>query len=407
MSLLASLVNLDTKSLIVVLFCGNITSFILLMSYRYTVKNLNEHRLFHCYSMAKICQAAGWILLSYRGQLPDPLSVNIGNSLLLLGFYLEAESILIISHEKKNKVYGATLVILIVSLVLFNGVEFIFPDAPLRVAVASFCVFCLFFIPTIRMMLSKDTRGFKRTVGIFYIIFISLQLPRTFFALYNNLGVLGNSAVQSLNFLSLIMLVILGLSAYLLLMKEYADQIIQNYAATDSLTGLLNRRTFIEKAQRHFDRHKSDKASLAVLLLDIDHFKTANDTFGYHIGEEMLKIMANMINQTLRVSDLSCRYVGETFVMLLPSITFEQASMIAERLMVQARHTTYDQRPELSFTASVGIRAGIPEPEETLIDFIDQADNNLHAVKKNSRTDIEPLHKYLRSISASDIAPKA
>jgi diguanylate cyclase (GGDEF)-like protein len=257
------------------------------------------------------------------------------------------------------------------------------------VAAASSCVFAILVLPNIKMLITRRISPFKRLVGIFYLLFTSLQLPRAFYAISHEFSLLSNTFIQSLTFISLVMLMVFGLSAYLLLMKEDADKIIAGLASTDSLTELPNRRAFFDIAQRHFERRQRLGTPLAILFLDIDHFKKANDTYGHAFGDEVLVALAGTIRKTLRAGDLSCRFGGEEFVLLLPDTDMDQAKIAASRLMEAVGQITFERRPGFSFTLSTGIMGGIPDRDGTLTGYLEKADKALYYAKANGRNRVE------------------
>jgi diguanylate cyclase (GGDEF)-like protein len=382
------LLNIEVKTLIAVLFWGNLTSVILILSY--ASHNLKDQRLSVYFSLAKVCQSVAYFCLFFRAAMPDLVSVNLGNSLLFTGFYLEAASMLIIIQQWSKKPFIVLTVILAAALLVFNGIEFVHPDSSIRIVVASTCVFFILVFPNVKMLTTKNISKFKRTVGIFYMLVTSLQLPRAFYALRNqDISIHTNSFIQSLTFISLVMLMVFGLSAYLLLLKEDADRIIESLAFTDSLTGLANRRSFLDVAQRHFHRRQRESKSLTLLFLDIDLFKAANDTYGHPFGDEVLVALADVIRKSLRVDDLSCRYGGEEFVLLLPRANMTQASRVTARLMGEVRQTAFERHPDFSFTVSIGVMGGIPKDTETFADFLEKADKALYLAKKNGRNRVE------------------
>ena len=120
--------------------------------------------------------------------------------------------------------------------------------------------------------------------------------------------------------------------------KRFQDRLRSNYehslsmAVTDPLTGMYNRRYMETHLTKLLERQEANKKPLGVLLLDIDHFKAVNDTYGHNVGDEVLKIFSERISDSLRSFDLVARHGGEEFVVILPDVTEEKAHYIAERL---------------------------------------------------------------------------
>jgi diguanylate cyclase (GGDEF)-like protein len=191
--------------------------------------------------------------------------------------------------------------------------------------------------------------------------------------------------IRSLTLLNLTFFMVCSVFAFLLLLKERADKAVETLAATDSLTGLLNRRHFLATAQRIFERRRTESNPLVVLYLDIDHFKKVNETYGRHFGDELLAGLAAVIRSMLRAQDLSCRYGGEEFLILLSDVNAGQVVQVSTRIMAGIRQLAFDGHPEFSCTVSIGVAEAVPGPQETLAGFIDKADKALYLAKKSGR----------------------
>jgi diguanylate cyclase (GGDEF)-like protein len=103
-------------------------------------------------------------------------------------------------------------------------------------------------------------------------------------------------------------------------------------ASKDPLTGLSNRRVFLETLNREFYLSKRHNTPLSLLTLDLDHFKSVNDTYGHQVGDEILKWLSEVISGVVRLEDLPCRTGGEEFTLILPQTNIEQATILAQRL---------------------------------------------------------------------------
>lgn len=288
--------------------------------------------------------------------------------------------------------------ILILCVVGFSVIEYLYQDSSLRVAVSSMCVFLIFFIPNIRLFVSKNTSTFKRSVGLFYLLFLLVLLPRTYIALTRDMSILTNSLVQTLTFMCLVLLLIFSLSAYLLLMKEQADSVINVMATTDYLTGLSNRYRFLETAERAFERCRFDGNSVAVVFFDIDYFKNINDTYGHAFGDTVLMMLGRIVRECVRPTDLSCRYGGEEFVIFLPDSTKLTAVKIAERIRSAIAAEVFSEHPDFHFTISVGVMDGVPKAGDSLELFVGQADAAMYSAKKSGRDQIieyDPVYNFV------------
>lgn len=159
-------------------------------------------------------------------------------------------------------------------------------------------------------------------------------------------------------------------------------------ARTDPLTGLLNRRAFFERAQEEQNRSARHGNPLTVIMLDIDHFKHINDSYGHDLGDQALTGLAELLREQLRSIDLLARLGGEEFVILLPDTDLIAASRIAERLRLATSQQVFARSSgtPFSFTVSQGVALRLPDEEisATLI----RADHGLYAAKASGRNQV-------------------
>jgi diguanylate cyclase (GGDEF)-like protein len=157
---------------------------------------------------------------------------------------------------------------------------------------------------------------------------------------------------------------------------------LEGFAYLDPLTGLYNRRHFKELAQHEVLKAARRKMPYYVMMLDLDHFKRVNDTYGHPVGDAVLKTSAFSIKGALRVYDLLGRYGGEEFIILVTEVTKENAMMLAERIRadVEADYTSYGDK-EIRVTISIGVAENAPG--QTLEDVIEAADKALYVAKRD------------------------
>ncbi|MBV6458793.1 MAG: hypothetical protein HONBIEJF_01931 [Fimbriimonadaceae bacterium] len=146
---------------------------------------------------------------------------------------------------------------------------------------------------------------------------------------------------------------------------------LERLATTDGLTGLLNRRALMERLRHAIalsDRHGQD---ISILMMDVDHFKAYNDSFGHPAGDEVLRRVAEVIRQSSRTTDVSGRYGGEEFVLVLPETGVEGGLMLAERIRTSIETHDWPNRP---ITASIGVCTRHEgENDEALLTRVDEA----------------------------------
>ena len=170
-----------------------------------------------------------------------------------------------------------------------------------------------------------------------------------------------------------------------------AFQQTQELMSRDELTNLHNRRYFFERFEREVYRAERYKRSLSVLMIDIDHFKNMNDTYGHLRGDQALKNIARILEKHLRKADIVARYGGEEFLILLPETDKESAAKAAEKLREEVAIFDFNQDAEhlesANLTITIGV-ASMPEDSAEAIDLIDLADKALYFGKAQGRNQV-------------------
>jgi len=163
---------------------------------------------------------------------------------------------------------------------------------------------------------------------------------------------------------------------------------ILDLAATDPLTGVLNRRAFIERLEQEIERSRRGNAPLSLIMADIDYFKRVNDRYGHQTGDIALQRFADQLTTSLRVYDFTARYGGEEFFLCLPGADGSQAGSVAERLRkrVEEMEVVFpDGSRSIRITASFGVACFLPEPQESIDSIIKRADEAMYRAKNEGR----------------------
>lgn len=161
------------------------------------------------------------------------------------------------------------------------------------------------------------------------------------------------------------------------------NRVLAQLSATDPLTGVLNRRTLEDHLSIHMDEFVRYNACCSVVMVDIDHFKRVNDTYGHPVGDEVLVELAALLSQSLRTSDEVARYGGEEFVLILPHTEIDQASAVAERLRAAIESEQFSSR-RLAISASFGV-AQTGAGEDRFDELLRRADSALYDAKNSGR----------------------
>ena len=163
---------------------------------------------------------------------------------------------------------------------------------------------------------------------------------------------------------------------------------ITNHANRDFLTGLYNRRYFFRTMERYFTKAVEEGEHFAIAMIDIDHFKHINDTYGHDAGDQAIVHLSELLRANTKESDMVARFGGEEFCIILKNVNRDQAIGIIETLREKIASTPFtlnDDEP-ISFTVSIGVAL---DPEESLEEGVNSADMMLYHAKNNGRNRVE------------------
>jgi diguanylate cyclase (GGDEF)-like protein len=168
------------------------------------------------------------------------------------------------------------------------------------------------------------------------------------------------------------------------ILKNKAGE-FEQLSVTDSLTGLLNRRYLEERLSEEITRSHRHGYSMSFMMIDVDDFKSYNDTFLHPEGDKALQIVGQCLRETLRGADIAARYGGEEFSILLPQTTLDEAEIIAERIRTNIETTSF---PNRQVTVSIGI-ASISLEIDTVEKLIESADTALFVAKDKGKNNVQ------------------
>lgn len=161
---------------------------------------------------------------------------------------------------------------------------------------------------------------------------------------------------------------------------------------TDALTGLLNRRSFIEKSSAEFERSIRYNRPLSLMMIDIDFFKTVNDRYGHMVGDTVLQKIAVEITMQLRTNDIFCRWGGEEFILLIPESDKNNGQFLSEKIRKSIEETAIELESGefVEITVSIGCTS-IRENDSAVEALIERADNALYMSKETGRNRVSFL----------------
>lgn len=272
----------------------------------------------------------------------------------------------------------------------------VYPHFGIRVTIVSICwvVLMCISIDALRKGAHQDPSISRKILSIIFTIVMVYTTIR--FAFYASIYFQKDFSIESgaswLNLLSPIVMTLIpitGTTAFVLMCADYLRRQLAKAASTDYLTGLPNRRALMMHGATMMQRARSGEAGFAIALLDIDNFKTINDTYGHDIGDDGLVHVGNLLRSHTRVCDMAARSGGEEFVIILDGQDVSSARQIIQRLLDDMQATPCrTPAGDIFLTASAGVTAYRHE-DLSFQDLLRRADMALYNAKFAGRNRVE------------------
>jgi diguanylate cyclase (GGDEF)-like protein len=343
------------------------------------------------WGFAHLLRAASVVLFGLYGSVPDLLSIDIANALLFTAFALTWTGARVFDHLRPQPILlfaGAALWLIVCRI---PAVEASFG---MRVLISSGIITAYTWATAYEFWRGRSEPLVSRWPAIFMLFAHgSLYLLRTPFGAMLPFSPTSNEVFESvwLTVLSFEALLFTIAIAFILLAmaKERTEHRHKTASLVDPLTGIANRRAFLQDGETQLKRQATDPRPIAVMLLDLDNFKSINDRFGHAVGDRVLQVFAQAGGRCMRRSDLFGRLGGEEFAALLFDTTRDRASAIAEeiRATFAGASREIEGRP-VAATVSIGIVVS----HDAVLDLsalLAQADHALYRAKDNGRNRIE------------------
>ena len=345
------------------------------------------------WAAALLVNAIGHLLIMLRGLIPDVLSIVVGNLMLSSVFVGMIAAV----YQFQGRPVRWPLLLAPPLLVLVFVSVFI-DNFPARVSFVGL-VIGLQALWALLAALSHRHATVGRgqwllvagllleavVLGVRALVAISTHSEAT--------NILQSSALQTLTFLATFSVVLVSSVGFVFMSRDRADENNRVLAALDPLTGVANRRSLIAALDRDVARAQRMREPMALMMVDIDHFKDVNDRYGHPAGDRVLCSVVNVLRQRVRAQDLVGRYGGEEFMVLLPDTGLEGAEQLARELCraVEAAHCPADgvPAPGIAVTVSIGVFGGRLEPGDSWDMLIAAADRALYQAKENGRNRVE------------------
>lgn len=350
------------------------------------------------WAWALVVSGAGYALFLLRGRIPDMFSVVLANTLLSAAF-----SGLLVAvrcfHGLPLRWRRALAPALAIAMLMF----FFQGHFAVRVAVTGFVLaaqggWMLWTLHQQRQ--STASRGaLLLTMGL--ALEIAVLLLRGGSAVLFSLDIatiLQGNTVQTLTFMVAFIALLVTSMGFLFMGKERADAVNHRLASQDELTGVANRRAIIAALERDVAHAVRTHAPLAVMMIDVDHFKQVNDRWGHPAGDAVLRSVVAVLRQRVRAQDMVGRYGGEEFLVVLPSTDPQGAYQLAQQLCAAVQATPCIWGNEsIGVTVSIGVFGGHLQPQDYWGQLLHTADKALYRAKETGRnraelaTGLEPV----------------
>jgi diguanylate cyclase (GGDEF)-like protein len=345
------------------------------------------------WAIALALESLAWSLVALRGQLPMVVTMLFANLSLVAAQAVKLAAI----HEFRGLRWPRLSFLLPLAAMLVLMLVLEADDVRARIFCSSL-VFAAQMALLARALYQDDTTRGGRAWWLIYgstlLLLLALFL-RAAMALASAesfstpLSQHAPNTVQLMVFVSVVALDLLGALGFILLVKERIERAVQRQAMTDGLTGIFNRRAFMERAKRELAIARRKRQPLALLMLDIDHFKRINDTYGHAAGDAALVEISRLVGKRLRQQDTFGRYGGEEFCILLPDTEEQGALTLAEALRQAVEATPLSiEQAQVAVTISIGVgvcHAGCLGCADDFSRLLNDADRALYQSKAQGR----------------------
>ena len=343
------------------------------------------------WGFAHLLRAASVTLFGLYGSVSDLISIDFANALLLTSFALTWTGARVFDHQRPQpiRLFGGAAIWLIACRIPGFAQAY-----DVRVLMASAIITTYTWATAYEFWRGRSEPLVSRWPAILMLFAHgALYLLRTPFGAVLPWSSTGNQVFASvwLTVLSFEALLFTISIAFILLAmaKERIEYRHKTASLIDPLTGVANRRAFLQDGEALLKRQATDPRPIAVMLLDLDHFKSVNDRFGHAIGDRVLEIFADVAGSSMRHVDLFGRLGGEEFAALLRDTTHERALAVAEQIRADFAAATRDVQGR-PVTATVSI--GVVISHDAVLDLsalLAQADHALYRAKDSGRNRVE------------------
>jgi diguanylate cyclase (GGDEF)-like protein len=401
------MMNLDVNTLfLVTIYVEAILGLLLLFAW---IQN-PQIRAVAWWGCANLLRATSVVLFGMYGSASVAITIDLANALLFLSFAVTWTGARVFDGRPPLPMYivaGPVAWIIIAHLPSFSG------DLELRFLLASGIITTYTWLTAYEFWRGRSEPLVSRWPAILILFshgaLFLLRTPLAAMLPWSPANQMFDSVwLTALSFEALLFTISIAF-ILLAMAKERTEQRHKTAAMVDPLTGIANRRSFLQDSNELMKRHAANPCPTAVLLIDLDHFKLINDRFGHAVGDRVLQVFADTAKAHIRSSDLVGRLGGEEFAAVLYNAGREKAVTLAERIRwaFAEAATEVDGRP-VNATVSIGVVVNQEQPFD-VPDLLGQADQALYHAKERGRNRVEvaTLDVALRHTGAASASPDA
>ncbi len=352
------------------------------MAFGESLFNARHQKVLRIWSVAYLALLAGSMLVSWREELPPVIGSGISNILIFLGYGLMVAGIARMGGRSVAPPMAA--VVCGAALWLWAG-----PSLPLPIwhAMASLVIACIQFAGVTSLLAPElgALRSRPLAVAVFAIhgaLYLARVIAMPLLDMQTEADAIYVFAIVTMS--EGVLYAVAGPIALLSMVREEGENRLRVAAQTDFLTGLANRRSFTQKVDEVL---RPEGPAGILLLLDLDHFKQVNDTFGHQMGDEVLRLFARVAESEMKSSAVIGRMGGEEFAAFVPACDMREGQRIADRLRRRFHDATEAGPHTVSVTVSVGIASSM---DRGLDETMAAADRALYRAKRLGRNRVEP-----------------
>jgi diguanylate cyclase (GGDEF)-like protein len=356
-----------------------------------------------------LIQPFSYAFFSLRGQVPDWLSIVVGNALLVIAFAHFMHALRVYNQRRDPSI--PMFVVIGTTIVGEILLTYVWPSLPGRIlfmsgVIAAMCGFGIHAIYSGRRQITRP----EHVVAVMLALGIVIMLIRALTLPDSNLTALTTSTpMQGIVFTYAALLPVTATAGFLLMCGERLNKDLGRLATLDPLTGVYNRRTMAEIAQKAIAASRRHGRALSLLILDIDHFKRINDQFGHEAGDLALCRVVELVKGELRESDLLARMGGEEFVVLLPDADEAAATALAERVRLRLFNAGFAISGwPVALQVSIGVGTLGPKVSdlETLLRYTDRAMYAAKRAGRNRVVAVSQLGELLAEMASDTPVPR-